>query len=262
MKRSPAKLAALFRSATATSSRQPLSRQCVDSSRRIPSFGRILSPSEYIYPRLHIVNDTGLNFKARFFSTTNSAARNKQTREDRRAELFPEHSIFSRQGSDVLARLLAEHDSQISRLYHAVTDEGQPMEPNEISELSIEVEKFRERADAFRRQQELLSRWRDTVLELENLSSKGSQMTAEDREMKLLYKEELEDLEESLEAAEDAIAKLLLTEECEIDTKDCILEVKAGVGGLEAALFARELYDAYEMFCERNGWSFKRLVFF
>jgi peptide chain release factor 1 len=39
----------------------------------------------------------------------------------------------------------------------------------------------------------------------------------------------------------------------------CVIEIRAGTGGDEAALFARDLYEMYKRFCERRGWKFEVL---
>ena len=52
--------------------------------------------------------------------------------------------------------------------------------------------------------------------------------------------------------------KLLLLPRDPNDEKNVILEVRAGTGGEEAALFARDLVRMYTMYAERRGWRVKR----
>ena len=66
----------------------------------------------------------------------------------------------------------------------------------------------------------------------------------------------------SLEASRDAIIKNIediAVEEikAEEDPKEVILEVRAGAGGEEAAIFASELAEMYEKYAEMKGWSWK-----
>ena len=41
----------------------------------------------------------------------------------------------------------------------------------------------------------------------------------------------------------------------EADTKNAILEIRAGTGGLEASLFASDLFKMYEKVCHKKNWS-------
>jgi peptide chain release factor 1 len=79
-----------------------------------------------------------------------------------------------------------------------------------------------------------------------------------DREMKGLIEEELQSLKERLPAAEHAVRLSLLPKD-EADAKNAILEVRAGTGGDEAALFAADLFQMYRKFAELQGWRFEPL---
>lgn len=65
---------------------------------------------------------------------------------------------------------------------------------------------------------------------------------------------EIPALEERYEAAADKLRKLLLPRD-EDDDRDVVLEVKAGEGGAESALFAGDLVRMYLRFAERSGWK-------
>jgi len=61
-----------------------------------------------------------------------------------------------------------------------------------------------------------------------------------------------------LEKEKDAIQKnimILLVPEDPLNKKNIIMEIRAGTGGDEAALFAADLFRMYSMYCERNGWK-------
>lgn len=75
-----------------------------------------------------------------------------------------------------------------------------------------------------------------------------------DEEMKELAKEEQEQLESSLENLEQKIKELLIPED-PADDKNAILEIRAGTGGEEAALFAADLYRMYTRYFEQKGWK-------
>lgn len=75
-----------------------------------------------------------------------------------------------------------------------------------------------------------------------------------DDEMKSLVKEEISTLEEDLIKLEDEL-KILLIPKDPNDNKNVIVEIRAGAGGDEAALFAGVLYRQYTRYAERCGWK-------
>jgi peptide chain release factor 1 len=77
-----------------------------------------------------------------------------------------------------------------------------------------------------------------------------------DSEMRALAKDELETLEGRLPALEHEV-KLALLPADEADAKGAILEIRAGTGGEEAALFAGDLYRMYQRYAEVHGWKFE-----
>jgi peptide chain release factor 1 len=77
-----------------------------------------------------------------------------------------------------------------------------------------------------------------------------------DAEMRNLAGDELAVLEERIPQLEQAV-KLALLPKDEADTKSAILEIRAGTGGEEAALFAGDLYRMYQRYAELHGWRFE-----
>lgn len=77
---------------------------------------------------------------------------------------------------------------------------------------------------------------------------------ADDDEMREMAALEAADLEERLEAAEEALKVLLLPKDPN-DEKNVILEIRAGTGGDEATLFAAEILRMYARYAERQGWK-------
>ncbi len=74
-----------------------------------------------------------------------------------------------------------------------------------------------------------------------------------DREMREMAQLELPDVVARLEALEKEIQILLLPKDA-ADEKSAIIEIRAGTGGSEAALFAGDLFRMYERFASANGW--------
>src|SRR5213596_1168972 len=79
-------------------------------------------------------------------------------------------------------------------------------------------------------------------------------LEAEDAEMKQMAHEEEKHLQERKEAVEREL-KLLLLPKDPNDEKSVIVEIRAGTGGDEAALFAAELFRMYSRYAETQGWK-------
>lgn len=77
-----------------------------------------------------------------------------------------------------------------------------------------------------------------------------------DAELRELAKMELDELEPKSEALENDIKELLMPKDPN-DYKNAILEIRAGTGGDEAAIFAGDLWRMYQRFCERRGLKFQ-----
>ena len=75
-----------------------------------------------------------------------------------------------------------------------------------------------------------------------------------DEEMRELAKEELNDAKKRIEDLEHELKILLLPKDPN-DDKNVIVEIRAGAGGDEAALFAAELYRMYNMYADRHRWK-------
>lgn len=75
-----------------------------------------------------------------------------------------------------------------------------------------------------------------------------------DPDMRQLAKDELDAAVESLPAIEESIKLLLVPADPE-DDKNAILEIRAGTGGDEAAIFAGDLFKMYCKYCESKGWK-------
>ena len=77
--------------------------------------------------------------------------------------------------------------------------------------------------------------------------------TNSDKDIKELALSELEELKKNNELNEKKI-KLFLLPKDEADTKNAIIEIRAGTGGLEASLFASDLYKMYEKVSQKKKW--------
>ena len=75
-----------------------------------------------------------------------------------------------------------------------------------------------------------------------------------DVEMKEFATNELENLKNNFQINEKKIKLFLLPKDI-ADSKNAIIEIRAGTGGLEASLFASDLYKMYEKICQKKNWS-------
>ena len=79
-----------------------------------------------------------------------------------------------------------------------------------------------------------------------------------DEEMKEMAKEELAEAKKAIERCENELKVLLLPKDAN-DDKNVIVEIRAGVGGEEAALFAGELFRMYQHYADKKRWQIEML---
>ena len=82
--------------------------------------------------------------------------------------------------------------------------------------------------------------------------------TEKDPEFREMAKMELEELQPREEALEEELKKMLVPKDPN-DEKNAILEVRAGTGGDEAAIFAGDIFRMYQRFVEKQGWKMEVL---
>jgi peptide chain release factor 1 len=105
----------------------------------------------------------------------------------------------------------------------------------------------------------LVGAWRAYHKLLGDLSQAKQMADAEsDPELRELARDEMKQLEQGREQAEQAIKILLLPKDPN-DAKNTIVEIRGGTGGDEAALFAGDLYRMYMRYAERQGWKIEVL---
>ena len=99
---------------------------------------------------------------------------------------------------------------------------------------------------------------RQTHVRLERLQAELAQardiLQDKDPELSQLARADVERLRPEIERLEKDLSELL-TPADPLDDRDAIVEIRAGTGGDEAALFAAELFRMYTRFCERQGWK-------
>jgi peptide chain release factor 1 len=98
----------------------------------------------------------------------------------------------------------------------------------------------------------------ETVNELRKAEAelKDAEAMAADPDMKAMAEEEAASIRKRLPVLEQAVKRMLLPKDA-ADEKNAILEIRAGTGGDEAALFAADLFRMYQRYAADHGWKFE-----
>jgi peptide chain release factor 1 len=138
---------------------------------------------------------------------------------------------------------------------------------NEIAELLNKPETINDQNE-FRRLSKEYSDLTDIVNAYDNYIRVKAQLEenkkllyeTNDAEMKELASAEQEELQKHFDSLEAEMKELLIPKDPN-DGKNAILEIRAGTGGDEAALFAADLYRMYTRYAERKGWKMEVVTF-
>jgi peptide chain release factor 1 len=143
---------------------------------------------------------------------------------------------------------IAEVERRAAELEQRLADPALARAPGELARLAKQLGALRPLLDAGRR-------YRATLADLTG----AREMLAEsDDELRALAEAEVPALEERRAALEREI-RLLLVPVDPTDAKSAILEIRAGTGGEEAALFAADLFRMYTRYAEPRGWKVELL---
>ena len=121
------------------------------------------------------------------------------------------------------------------------------------TEVQSDPSEYRKHAKSLSDVEPLIERFREYKTVVGDIAQTEGLAATGDADMRELARAELK----SLAARRDALIaemKLLLIPKDPNDEKNVMLEIRAGTGGDEAALFAGELFRMYSKFAERNGW--------
>jgi peptide chain release factor 1 len=89
---------------------------------------------------------------------------------------------------------------------------------------------------------------------LERLDEARSLLDSNDEELRQLAESEINDLEPQIEVLENELKTMLLPTDSR-DQRNVIMEIRAGTGGDEAAIFAADLFRMYSHYAEHHGWN-------
>src|ERR1035437_4974741 len=91
-------------------------------------------------------------------------------------------------------------------------------------------------------------------------SAKEVLANEKDEEFREMAKTELDELIATRDKMEEAIRQMLVPADPE-DSKNAIMEIRAGTGGDEASIFAGDIYRMYTRYCENKGWKIELMDF-
>ncbi len=114
-------------------------------------------------------------------------------------------------------------------------------------ELGKERNQLHEILELYEKYKKLAKEYEDTMKIME-----------EDESMRELAEEELERISNEKERLERELKNRLIKRDPD-DSKNVIMEIRAGAGGEEAAIFAADLFRMYQKFCEKKGWKIEIL---
>lgn len=126
------------------------------------------------------------------------------------------------------------------------------MDPSVISDN----EKYKNLMKEHKNLSPIIDKYREYISAEDNLNQAKALLSdpSTDEEMKELAEEELKTCKEDIEKLTEEL-KILLLPKDEDDDKNVIVEIRAGTGGEEAALFAHSIFRMYSMYADRKGYK-------
>lgn len=125
------------------------------------------------------------------------------------------------------------------------------IQPDSMSDMS----KYTKLTKEYKDLEKIVTLYDDYKLVLENIDSTKEILDKEkDPDFREMAKIELDELRQREAELEETIKQALIPRDPN-DSKDSILEIRAGTGGDEAAIFAGDLFRMYQRFCEKQGWK-------
>jgi len=147
---------------------------------------------------------------------------------------------------------MREQIQTIIKRYNDITDEmSRP-------EVIADQHRYRELAKEHKDLTPIVDTGNHYLQVLKNIDDDKAILEGHDEDLKQLAHEELDTLEEEKSRLFEELKKLLIPKDPN-DNKNAIVEIRAGTGGEEAAIFAADLYRLYLKFAERKGWKVEEL---
>ncbi|MGB3182578.1 MAG: peptide chain release factor 1 [Cyclobacteriaceae bacterium] len=145
---------------------------------------------------------------------------------------------------------------KLEEIKHRFEEVGQLIvQPDIVSDMN----RYSKLSKEYKDLEKIVKKYDAYLIVTENLDNARKILkTEKDPEFRDMAKEEIESLEPEKAEMEEEIKYMLIPKDPN-DSKNAILEIRAGTGGDEAALFAGDLFRMYQRFAEKMGWGFNVL---
>lgn len=121
-------------------------------------------------------------------------------------------------------------------------------------EIISDQNKFRDLSKEYSQLEEVVKAFQQYQEAVQNLQNAEEMLKDDDPDMREMAQEELKDAKATIESLEIELQKLLLPRDPN-DEKNTFLEIRAGTGGDEAAIFAGDLFRMYSKYAEKKRWQ-------
>lgn len=121
------------------------------------------------------------------------------------------------------------------------------------AEVISDQNKFREYSKEYAEIDPVIKTFRELTKAQTDLISAKELLKESDPDLKEMAEEEIKLLQEAIESLESDLQKMLLPKDPN-DARNIYLEIRAGTGGDEAAIFAGDLFRMYSRYAEKRGW--------
>ena len=144
---------------------------------------------------------------------------------------------------DTLKQKLISLSERYEAVSHLLSDPEVINDQNRFRDLSKEFSELEPIVNCFKQHEN----------DLAAIDGAQEMIDSGDEEMKALAEEEIDTLKQSIASVEQELKTLLIPKDPN-DERNVFLEVRAGTGGDEAAIFAGDLFRMYSRFAEQKGW--------
>jgi peptide chain release factor 1 len=141
---------------------------------------------------------------------------------------------------------------KLEEIIHRFEEVGQLIvQPDAMTDMN----KYSKLSKEYKDLEKIVAKYDEYKIVLENIkNSKEILATEKDPEFREMAKMELDELNDKNEELEEELKQMLIPKDPN-DSKNSILEIRAGTGGDEAAIFAGDLFRMYQRFAEKQGWK-------
>jgi len=121
-------------------------------------------------------------------------------------------------------------------------------------EVMADQNRFRDLSVEYSQLEPVVTTWSQWQQAAQSMTDAEGLLKSSDSEMRELAREELDDATKQQQALEDRLNVLLLPKDPD-DDNNIFLEIRAGTGGDEAALFSGDLFRMYQRYCDSHKWK-------